>query len=113
MHESDRRSMMTLAALAATIPGAALAQSLTQGNAPSAEMAPTGPEPMAKHSIDFGVIGLDHAHIYGMTDAMIRGGGKLKAFYATDPAQIRTFKARYDDVKLARSEDEIMDDRGV
>ena len=111
--EIDRRSMLTLAALAATIPGAAMAQSVTQGNAPSSEMAPTGPEPMARHSVDFGVIGLDHAHIYGMTDAMIRGGGKLKAFFATDPAQINTFRARYGDVKLARSEAEILDDASI
>jgi predicted dehydrogenase len=109
----DRRSMLTLATLAATIPGAALAQSVAQGNAPSSEMAPSGPEPMAKHSVDFAVIGLDHAHIYSMTDAMIRGGGKLKAFHATDPAQIAVFKGRYGDVKQARSEAEIMDDRSI
>ena len=113
MDSVDRRTMLTLASLAATIPAAALAQSVTQGNAPSAEMAPTGPEPMAKHSINFAVIGLDHAHIYSMTDAMIRGGGKLVAFHATDPAQISTFQKRYGGVKLARSEAEIMDDKSI
>ena len=113
MDSVDRRTMLTLASLAATIPAAAFAQSVTQGNAPSAEMAPTGPEPMAKHSANFAVIGLDHAHIYGMTDAMIRGGGKLIAFYATDAAQIATFQKRYAGVKLARSEAEIMDDKSI
>jgi len=113
MDSVDRRTMLTLASLAATIPAAAFAQSVTQGNAPSAELAPTGPEPMAKHSINFAVIGLDHAHIYSMTDAMIRGGGKLVAFHATDPAQISTFQKRYGGVKLARSEAEIMDDKSI
>ncbi|MCW3846771.1 Gfo/Idh/MocA family oxidoreductase [Sphingomonas sp. LB-2] len=113
MDSVDRRTMLTLASLAATVPAAAFAQSVTQGNAPSAEMAPTGPEPMAKHSCNFAVIGLDHAHIYGMTDAMIRGGGKLVAFFAQDPAQIATFQKRYGGVKLARSEAEIMDDKSI
>lgn len=114
MDSVDRRTMMTLASLAATIPAAAFAQSVTQGNAPSAEMAPTGPVPEAKHSCNFAVVGLDHAHIYGMTDAMIRGGGKLVAFYAEDARQIATFRARYGNaVKLARSEAEIMDDKSI
>ena len=113
MDSVDRRTMLTLASLAATVPAAAFAQSVTQGNAPSAEAAPAGPEPMAKHSINFAVIGLDHAHIYSMTDAMIRGGGKLVAFYATDPAQIATFQKRYGGVKLARGEAEIMDDKSI
>jgi predicted dehydrogenase len=60
------------------------------------------------------VIGLDHAHIYGMTDAMIRGGGTPVAFFATDPKQIATFRKRYGNgVKLARSEDEILDDKSI
>ena len=117
MDSIDRRAMLTgagLAGLAATLPGDALAQTAAQGNAVTSEVAPSGPEPMARHSIDFGVIGLDHAHIYGMTDAMIRGGGKLKAFHAEDPAQIATFRARYgNDVKLARSADEILEDKSI
>ena len=113
MDSVDRRTMLTLASLAATIPAAAFAQSVTQGNAPSSEMAPAGPEPTAKNSANFAVVGLDHAHIYGMTDAMIRGGGKLVAFYATDPAQIATFQKRYPGTKLARSEAEIMDDKSI
>ncbi len=112
----DRRSILTgagLAGIAAGLPGDVFAQSTAAGNAMSESRAPAGPEPAAKHRIRFGVIGLDHAHIYSMTDAMIRGGGSIAAFHATDPAQIASFRNRYGDVKLARGEDEILDDRSI
>ncbi|UZK66596.1 Gfo/Idh/MocA family protein [Sphingomonas sp. M1-B02] len=113
----DRRSMLTgagVAGVAAALPVELLAQSQTQGNAVSAESAPAGPEPTAKHKIRFGVIGLDHSHIYGMTDAMIRGGGTPVSFFATDPKLIETFQRRYGNgVKLARSEGEILDDKSI
>ena len=119
MDPIDRRDMLTGAGLAglagiAGTAGAAFAQSTAQGNAVSTSEAPTGPEPSAKHRIKFGVIGLDHAHIYGMTDAMIRGGGTPVAFFAEDPAQIATFRKRYGNgVKLARSEAEVLEDKRI
>ncbi len=113
----DRRSMLTgagLAGFAAALPPEVFAQSQTSGNAPSEQAAPVVAEPGVTHHIDFAVIGLDHAHIYSMTDAMIRGGGVLKAFYAADPKQVDTFRKRYGtDVKLARSEDEILSDKSI
>lgn len=116
MDPIDRRRVMTaagIAGFAATLPGDVLAQSVTSGNAVSEQAAPAGPDPQARYSIPFAVIGLDHAHIYAMTDAAIRGGGKLAAFHATDPAQIDTFRKRYGDVTLARSEAEILDDKRI
>jgi len=69
--------------------------------------------PARKHSIRFSVIGLDHGHIYGMTEAVQRGGGKLVAVYGSDPKQIADFRARFGDVKVARSEDEILEDESI
>jgi predicted dehydrogenase len=66
-----------------------------------------------EHSIKFGVIGLDHAHIYSMTTAVQRGGGELVSFYATDEKQIADFRSRFGDVKLARSENEILEDKSI
>lgn len=111
----DRRSILLGAGAAGFAAGMppGFAQSVTSGNAVSEVAAPAGPEPGVTHSLDFAVIGLDHAHIYSMTDAMIRGGGKLRAFFAEDPAQIATFRKRYGDVKLARGEAEILDDRKI
>jgi hypothetical protein len=66
-----------LGVVGAGLASAARAQSTGQGNGVSANAAPTGPDPSAKHRLRFAVIGLDHSHIYAMTDALIRGGGTL------------------------------------
>lgn len=116
MDPIDRRLMITgagLAGLATTFGGDLLAQTTAQGNGVSAEAAPAGPVAQAKYRVPFAVIGLDHAHIYSMTDAVIRGGGILTAFYAADPAQIATFRKRYGDITLARGEDEILQDKRI
>ena len=108
MDSIDRRNLLTgasiagIAGLAAALPAELLAQTRASGNAVSADAAPSGPEPQSRHKIRFGVIGLDHGHIYSMTDAMIRGGGTPMAFFAADPAQVATFRKRYPGVALAR-----------
>jgi len=113
MHDIDRRALLASAGLAATFAGNAFAQSVAQGNAVSADAAPTGPEPGVRHRIRFAVIGLDHSHIYSMTDALIRGGGTLVAVHAADPAQLAAYLKRYGGVKVARSEAEILDDKSI
>src|SRR3954454_9552466 len=35
--------------------------------------------------IKFSVIGINHNHIYGMVEAVTRGGGQLISFYAKEP----------------------------
>jgi predicted dehydrogenase len=66
-----------------------------------------------KYSIKFGVIGLDHGHIMGITEAVIRGGGELAAFYSTLPKAIADFQKLYPNARLARSEDEILNDPSI
>lgn len=61
-------------------------------------------------SIRFSVIGLNHGHIYGMTSALLEGGGELVAVYAREPDLLEGFTRRFPDVKVARSEEEILDD---
>jgi predicted dehydrogenase len=68
----------------------------------------TGTKP--KDSIKFGVIGLDHYHIMGITAAVIRGGGELVSFYSNLPKAIADFQKIYPNAKVAKSEDEILDD---
>ncbi len=77
------------------------------------EPADTKPTEKPKHSIRFSVIGLDHAHIYSMTAAVKRGGGELVSVFATDPKQIEAFRKQLGDVKLARSEAEILEDKSI
>ena len=114
MSQSNRRELFSLlsAGVAASFAADALAQSTTRGDAPT-EAAPARPVPEAKYRLPFAVIGLDHNHIYGMTDAVIRGGGILTSFHATDPGQIAMFQKRYPGVPLARSEEEIIESRTI
>lgn len=112
--ESSRRALLGMlsAGVAAGFTAEALAQSVTRGDAPT-EGAQAQPAPEAKYRVPFAVIGLDHNHIYGITDAVIRGGGVLTSFFATDPKQIAMFQKRYPGVRLARSQEEILDDRNI
>ena len=63
--------------------------------------------------LKFGVIGLNHGHITGMTDAIMRGGGELAWVYAKEPALLKQYQEKYPTVKVARSEAEILDDAAV
>ena len=69
--------------------------------------------PATANSIRFSVIGLNHSHIYGMTNALIRGGGKLVSVYAREPELLAGFTKRYPNVKVAGSEEEILGDDSV
>ncbi|HTG38402.1 Gfo/Idh/MocA family oxidoreductase [Sphingomonas sp.] len=118
MNPIDRRALLAGAGFAGagvalTMSGDARAQSGTQGNAAPDTGAPRGADPSARHRIRFGVIGLDHSHIYAMTDALIRGGGTLAAVHAPDARQFAAFARRYGNVKRARSEAEILEDQGI
>jgi predicted dehydrogenase len=66
-----------------------------------------------KYSIKFAVIGLDHYHIMGITAALIRGGGNLVAFYSNLPKAISDFQRVYPDARLAKSEDELLNDSSI
>ena len=113
MSNTDRRTFLQSAGLAGAF-SAMSSTAFAQGASDSAvhEKAQSA-APAAKHSIRFSVIGLDHAHIYSMTEAVKRGGGKLVAVYGTDPKQIADFRAKFGDVKVARSEDEILADKSI
>jgi len=63
--------------------------------------------------IRFAAIGLNHAHIYGQVDAVIRGGGELVSFFAKEPDLTAAFAKRFPTARLARSEREILDDRSI
>ena len=69
--------------------------------------------PAPANSIRFSVIGLNHSHIYGMTNALIRGGGKLVSVYAREPELLAGFTKRYPNVRVAGSEEEILGDDSV
>jgi predicted dehydrogenase len=112
----NRRNVLMSAGTAgifAALPAPALAEEAPAAS--SSEIAPAGFDlaPYAKQSIKFAVIGLDHYHIMGMTAAVQRGGGKLAKFYATDPKAIADFRAKFGNIPLAKSEEEILNDKSI
>lgn len=66
-----------------------------------------------ERSIKFAVIGLDHNHIFGLTSTIQRGGGELVSVYSADGSQIAGFQKRFGPVKVAASEEEILNDASI
>ena len=56
-----------------------------------------------KRTIRFGVIGLNHPHIYTQTETVRRSGGELAAFYAAEPDLAQAFSKRFPDARVART----------
>ena len=108
-----KQSLTTAAGLAATaIPGHAGA-SYAVSNRPIYSEEGSRPATKPANSIKFSVIGLNHGHIYGQTEAVIRGGGELVSFYGKEADLTEAFAKRYPNAKLAKSEKEILDDKSI
>jgi predicted dehydrogenase len=76
--------------------------------------AVTGPRAQkATRRIKVAAIGMNHGHIYGQVDAVMRGGGELVSAYAKELDLAAAFQKRYPHVRMARSEQEILDDRTI
>jgi predicted dehydrogenase len=67
----------------------------------------------APNRIKFAVINIDHPHIYGMTEAIKRGGGELTALYAKQPDLTAAFLKAFPEAKLVKSEKEILEDPSI
>lgn len=90
-------SMMGLPALASTL------------SVPVSAPARTWDNPRVK----FSVIGINHSHIYGQVEAVIRGGGQLVSFYSKEADLAAAFAKRYPQAKQASSEKEVLDDKST
>ena len=86
------------AAVMSALPAAALGQPALPQRAPR---------------LRFGVIGINHSHIYGQVGAVLRAGGELSAVYAKEPDLLDPFRKRFPQAKLARSENEILEDGAI
>src|SRR6266545_3608003 len=67
-------------------------------------------QPAKAARIRFAAVGLNHGHINGQVDTVVRGGGALVSFFAKEPDLAAAFSKRYPQAKLARSEREILED---
>jgi predicted dehydrogenase len=89
--------------------GGAAVVSLSSRTGAAQDPPKTRPAPR----IRFAAIGLNHGHIYGQTEAVLRAGGELVSFYAKEPELAAEYGKRFPSAKLARSEQEILDDGGI
>ena len=77
--------------------------------------APKGrPAPVcAPGEFVFAAAALDHGHIYGQVNGLREAGGTLRWVYDPDPAKVAAFVQNNPDCRVARSLEEILDDREV
>ncbi len=75
---------------------------------------PPKPVPTVKPgTFVFSAMYYDHAHLAGMTWALLEAGATLKSFYDPDPQHVENFRRSFPDVHVAQSEAEILADPQV
>lgn len=77
--------------------------------------APKGsPSPVVKENeFVIAAVALDHGHIYGMCNGLTEAGATLKWVYDPDPEKVKTFTEKFPNVRVASSEEEVLDDPEV
>ena len=69
------------------------------------------PNPVVKPGeFVFSVIGLDHGHIYGMSNGLLDAGAAMKWVYDPDPAKVEAFRKQYPQAQAAASEEQVLSD---
>jgi predicted dehydrogenase len=104
------KQMTGTAAIMAALPHEPLGQPAVQGSGPMPAQQPAATPNPASPRLRFGVVGLNHNHIFSMVTAAIRGGGALVSVYAREPELVAGFQQRFPQVRLARTEAEVIDD---
>ncbi|MCE9616254.1 MAG: Gfo/Idh/MocA family oxidoreductase [Lentisphaerae bacterium] len=56
---------------------------------------------------------LDHGHIYGQCNGLVEAGATLKWVYDPDPRKVEGFRKSFPQAQVARSVEEILDDKAV
>ena len=118
--ESNRRNFLrqtfasaTGLAAASLLPGELFGQGNYNANPIEEIILQPEKRSAPKESIRFSVIGINHNHILGMVDSLTAGGGQLVAVYSKEPELLHDFTKRYPNVKVAKSEAEILDDKTI
>jgi predicted dehydrogenase len=62
-------------------------------------------------TIRFAAVGLSHNHIYNMTKQLLLAGAELAWVYEAEPERLAAFSQQYPGAKVARSLDEILEDK--
>lgn len=64
---------------------------------------------VARGEFRFGVIGLEHPHVYGMTAGLIEAGAEVALVWDGDPRKVDAFCQRHPGCRPARSESEVIE----
>jgi predicted dehydrogenase len=107
--ENIARSAAVMSALPKVVPGMNRVSGPTIVDA----VEPAPPQQSTRPKIKFAVIGVNHAHINSMVDAVLRGGGELVSIYAQEPDLAAAFTKRYPQAALARTENEILENPAI
>jgi predicted dehydrogenase len=68
---------------------------------------------MTEPSIRFAVIGINHNHIFGQVNLLLRAGAEFVSFFAPEPDLAERFGLLFSDVRKACGEEEILEDPSV
>ena len=63
--------------------------------------------------VRFGVIGLNHNHIYAQTALLLRAGAELVSFFAEESPLAKEYGSRYPQARRARSRQELLEDATI
>jgi predicted dehydrogenase len=105
--------LMGSIAMMTGLPNGVMALSGEQGRVIEDAVTPAQSDEAPKYHIKFAVCGVSHDHIYGMIGAIQRGGGELVAAWIGEPDKLANFSKRFPDVKIVKTQDEILDDSSV
>src|SRR5882672_6451747 len=64
-------------------------------------------------AIRFSTIGLNHDHIYGMTNAVTNGGGTLVAYHAPEDDLAKRYSERFPEAKRVTDKRAILEDNSI
>jgi predicted dehydrogenase len=63
--------------------------------------------------VRFAAIGLNHGHIYGQTNLLLRAGAELASFYAAEPDLVTRYAESFPQARLASDPREILEDPSI
>ena len=67
-----------------------------------------------KKTINLGVIGIDHGHIFDMLDEMLKEGCTCEYFWTEgDPLTLKEFNSKYPNIKRKENKQEILNDSSI
>ena len=64
-------------------------------------------------TIKFAAIGINHGHIFGQVDCLLREGAEFVAFHAVEDDLAKTFGDKYPQARRVANRDEILDDETI